>query len=106
MFISGGENIQPEEIEQRLHRFPGILYAVVVPVENKEFGHRPVAFLATESNTLPGEDILRQYLAEHLPRFKIPDYFFPMPSESDSPGIKISRQTLKWIAEEKVKEDR
>jgi acyl-CoA synthetase (AMP-forming)/AMP-acid ligase II len=34
LFISGGENIQPEEIELILRNFPGIFDAMVVPIEN------------------------------------------------------------------------
>ena len=47
MFISGGENIHPEEIEREILRFPGVLEAIVVPVPDPEFGARPVAFLRT-----------------------------------------------------------
>ena len=44
MFISGGENIQPQEIEERLSEIPGIEQSIVVPVQDPEFGNRPVAF--------------------------------------------------------------
>ena len=45
MFISGGENIQPQEIEERLSEISGIEQSIVVPVQDPEFGNRPVAFL-------------------------------------------------------------
>ncbi|NIW80049.1 MAG: AMP-binding protein, partial [Calditrichae bacterium] len=69
MFISGGENIQPEEIEQQLCQREGIKQAVVVPVKNKEFGYRPVAFIAMNQDKSLDEAEIRQYLAEHFPRF-------------------------------------
>ena len=45
LFISGGENVQPEEIEEALCRLNGVDEAVVVPVPDEEFGARPVAFI-------------------------------------------------------------
>ena len=45
LFISGGENVQPEEIEEALCRLEGVDEAVVVPVPDEEFGARPVAFV-------------------------------------------------------------
>ena len=45
MFISGGENISPEEIEQVLHTFPEVQESIVVPVPDSRFGQRPVAFI-------------------------------------------------------------
>ncbi|MEL7362416.1 MAG: AMP-binding protein, partial [Bacteroidota bacterium] len=48
MFISGGENIQPEAIEAALLRLPGVRRAAVVPIADAEFGHRPVAFVEAD----------------------------------------------------------
>lgn len=52
MFISGGENIQPEEIEGVLLSLGGIARAVVVGVKDDVFGFRPVAFLAMSSRAM------------------------------------------------------
>jgi acyl-CoA synthetase (AMP-forming)/AMP-acid ligase II len=45
MFVSGGENIYPGEVEKLLERHPDIHQAVVVPVEDEIKGHKPVAFV-------------------------------------------------------------
>src|SRR5215218_11333428 len=57
LFVSGGENVQPEEIEAALCRLEQIDEAVVVPVPDEEFGARPVAFVRTEGEVrdLPRE---------------------------------------------------
>ncbi len=68
MFISGGENIQPEEIEKILMNHPKIDIAYVKPIEDAEFGKRPVAHI---SPYIPLEELL-PYLKNHLPRYKIP----------------------------------
>lgn len=45
MFISGGENLHPEEIEKTLATLPGIEEALVVPVPDREYGMRPLAWI-------------------------------------------------------------
>lgn len=93
MFISGGENIHPEEIEKALLSIKGIVEAMVIPKEDREFGQRPIAFVKWEGKPLE-EDRLVNCLESVLPRFKIPSAFFPWPQHLMSQGIKISRQDL------------
>ena len=71
LFVSGGENVRPEEIEEALLRIPGVEEAVVVPVPDPEFGARPVAFVRLSGGT--GD--LARALEAVLPRFKIPKDF-------------------------------
>ena len=73
LFISGGENIQPEEIEKLLKSIDGITHAEVSPIPDEEFGFRPTAYI--ESEKAIQEDELREYLGSFLPKFKIPISF-------------------------------
>jgi O-succinylbenzoic acid--CoA ligase len=93
MFVSGGENIQPEEIEMTLEQLDAVERAVVVPVSHPEYGHRPVAFvrLRTDVDCPDFERVLRR----RLPGFKIPDAFHSLPDEGDSEGLKIDRSALR-----------
>lgn len=94
LFISGGENIQPEEIETALGQLPEILEAIVVPVDDQEFGARPAAFIRAVS--FIDYEKLKSDLALYLPRFKIPRWFFPLPNEE---GTKPNRQKLRHLAQ-------
>jgi len=96
LFISGGENIQPEEIEEVLCRLDGIDEAVVVPVPDPEFGLRPAAFVRTEGDE-PGD--LDPKLREFLPGFKIPTAFHPWPEDAQR-GIKPDRNALRERAQQ------
>jgi O-succinylbenzoic acid--CoA ligase len=89
-FISGGENIQPEEIEEALCRLEGVDEAVVVPVPDEQFGARPVAFVRVAGRE---PEKLAQELAPILPRFKIPITFYPWPEEAQR-GMKTDRAAL------------
>ena len=91
MFVSGGENIQPEEIEAALLRLPDIQEAAVVPIPDSEFGARPVAFVRRA-----GRDALidpREALERVLPRFKVPKTFHDWPPDTPQ-GMKVDRTFL------------
>jgi O-succinylbenzoic acid--CoA ligase len=100
MFISGGENIQPEEIERALGQIPEVEEAVVVPVTDAEFGERPVAFVRYRG-AVPGDDKLRRRLGELLPKYKIPKAFLPWPEDGD-PARKPDRIKLMLEAQLKM----
>lgn len=93
MFISGGENIQPEEIERALELLPDIERAVVVPVPDTHYGARPVAFI--DGLDPSRADDIRRALETSLPRFKIPDAFHPLPVPDGSGSLKIDRARLR-----------
>ena len=80
LFISGGENIQPEEIETALLSLPGITQAVVVPVTDQEFGQRPVAFI-------DNINVSKNQLEDLLPRFKLPIAYLPLPKQTGKPDL-------------------
>ena len=93
MFVSGGENVQPEEIETALERIDGVERAVVVPVPSAEYGQRPVAFLRTTETLDPSQ--LRHALRQRLPGFKVPDAFHSLPREPAGDGLKIDHEQLR-----------
>jgi O-succinylbenzoic acid--CoA ligase len=93
MFISGGENIQPETIEQALGQINGVLRSVVVPVEDDEFGFRPVAFVDAIHEKFDVESIKTQ-LRNALPGFMVPSRIFPWPKSESDNDMKIDR--LEW----------
>lgn len=93
-FVSGGESIQPEEIERVLEALPDVIQAVVVPVADDEFGRRPVAFVRIEGEL--DRQAMRCSLEATLPRFKLPVEFYPWP-EID--GTKPNRTLLQEEAE-------
>jgi o-succinylbenzoate---CoA ligase len=102
MFISGGENIHPETIEQVLYDRADVVQAIVVPVPHEIYGFRPVAFVQREDDAnldAAWLHAVRADLAIYLPRFAVPDQFLIFPSETLTSGIKPSRSTLRHIAE-------
>lgn len=87
LFISGGENIHPEAIERELEACPEVARAVVLPLNDETFGHRPVAFVQWKQSA--AEPAVREILAKRLPKFMQPTCFLEWPREVDSQGAKL-----------------
>ena len=103
MFISGGENIYPEEIEQILSDVG--IFAIVVPIPHERYGARPIAFI---HDSIHGSEItthlletIQETLQQRLPKFKHPDHYLPWPPEIPllKPPRKVLRErALQWIS--------
>ncbi len=98
IFISGGENIHPEQIEQALINVEGIMNALVIDMPSETYGSRPVAFLQGQKNYSYPE--LRKLLSENLMPFQIPDVFLDWPSEEFS--LKPSLDQFRRIAQKRI----
>ncbi|EMR0736008.1 MULTISPECIES: o-succinylbenzoate--CoA ligase [Citrobacter] len=97
LFFSGGEGIQPEEVERVIAEHPHVLQAFIVPIEDKEFGHRPVAVVEYDTNA--GDTNLAEWVKDKLARFQQPVCWLTLPPELKSGGIKISRRALSdWVS--------
>jgi o-succinylbenzoate---CoA ligase len=96
MFISGGENIYPEEIERALGTLSDISEAIVVPIQDPEYGQRPVAFLRV-NGAFPSKEEIHEKLSSLLPRFCLPVHLLPFP-ESSRQEMKMKRQDLQKAA--------
>ncbi|MDR3508653.1 MAG: AMP-binding protein [Caulobacteraceae bacterium] len=72
MFISGGENVYPAEIENALSGMPGLLECAVIGVADAQWGEVGVCcFVADPDHSLTGEQIHAR-LSERLARYKLP----------------------------------
>jgi fatty-acyl-CoA synthase len=70
MYISGGENVYPAEIESVLHDHPAVVEAAVVGVPHERWGEVGVAFVATRQEVDPEE--LLDLCRERLAKYKVP----------------------------------
>jgi len=96
-FISGGENIQPEEIEKVLLMFPMVSLAYVLPIDDKTYGQRPIAFIKWHQEAQINQ--LQLFIQDKLTTFKQPQHYFILPEQF---GLKPNRQALTDIAQQKL----
>ena len=99
MFISGGENIHPEEIETALMRIDGIVEALVVPVNDDEYGQRPVAFIKTVEENKPEEITITNDMGSMVGKLKSPTHYSRVEEWATLPGSqKIDRGFYKKLS--------
>jgi fatty-acyl-CoA synthase len=72
MFISGGENVYPAEIEACLEEHPQVVEAAVVAIADPEWGEIGRAHIVTRPGSGIGADAIGEWLESRLARFKRP----------------------------------
>jgi fatty-acyl-CoA synthase len=75
LFISGGVNIYPAEIEAVLLQHPCVQDAAVIGVPHPTWGEAGVAFVVARPGTPPTVDALTAHLLERLSKYKVPREF-------------------------------
>lgn len=72
MFISGGENVSPTEIEATLRLHEAVAEVAVIGVSDERWGEVGKAFVVRSQGTEVDEAALRRHCAERLAKFKVP----------------------------------
>lgn len=72
MFISGGVNVYPAEIEAAILQHAGVRDAAVVGVEDASWGEVGVAFVVELEPGSAGEASVLSFLGDRLARYKLP----------------------------------
>lgn len=72
MYISGGENVYPAEVERVLAHYPGVLDCAVIGVPDARWGEVGAAFLMPRPGETIDLDALTPWCRERLAAYKIP----------------------------------
>jgi len=72
MFVCGGENIYPSEVEHLLERHPDIVQTCVVPVPDELKGEKPFAFVVLRAGSTLDEEAVKAYALRHAPAYQHP----------------------------------
>jgi fatty-acyl-CoA synthase len=93
MFISGGVNVYPAEIEAELVTHPSINDAAVIAVADEKWGESGVAFVVGDTT----EAELTSYLTLRLAKYKVPRRFVFMDALPRTPYGKIEKEKLRGM---------
>lgn len=66
MIVSGGINVYPRDLEHCLEKHPHIAQALVLAIDDRDFGKRLTAFVVPKAGKALDEAALRSYLAQNL----------------------------------------
>ena len=97
MFISGGENVYPVEIERVLSTHPKVREVAVIGVADPKWGEVGRAFVAPVAGTSLSEDEVLAFLSGKLARYKIPKSVVVRAELPKSDSGKILKRALKEL---------
>lgn len=105
MFVCGGENIWPGEVEKLLERHPQVQQACVVPVMDDIKGQKPVAWVIPRAGEQLLPDELKHWALEHGPAYLHPRHIwltdhFPLAGTN-----KVDRRVLQVKSEQRVQQE-
>jgi fatty-acyl-CoA synthase len=101
MFISGGENISPEEIEQALLRHPAVAQVGAVGVPDAQWGQVGLAAVVLKPAAQMDEARLKEFCRTQLASFKVPKYIRFVPALPLTGAGKVDRKALAKLIETK-----
>ena len=102
MIVSGGENVYPADLESVLEQHPSIENVAVIGVEDKDFGHRLVAYIEVkDSGSLTEMDVI-SWLSGKVARYQMPreiEFIDAMPYTSLG---KVDKKALREMHNKKM----
>ncbi|MDQ2635779.1 MAG: FadD3 family acyl-CoA ligase, partial [Actinomycetota bacterium] len=95
MYICGGFNVYPAEIEQVLARLDGVAESAVIGVPDERLGEVGKAFLVTKPGAELDEETVIAYMRQHLANFKVPRSVEFLDALPRNPGGKVVKPLLR-----------
>jgi fatty-acyl-CoA synthase len=95
MFISGGENVYPAEVEAAILDHPAVAQAAVIGVPDERWGEVGRAFVEPRPGEAVTAEALKDFLGGRLARFKLPRQIRVMAALPRTGSGKIDKQVLK-----------
>ncbi|KUI10734.1 fatty acid--CoA ligase [Mycobacterium lehmannii] len=95
MYICGGFNVYPAEIEQVLARLDGVAESAVIGVPDERLGEVGKAYIVVKPGAELDEDTVIAYTREHLANFKTPRSVEFLDALPRNPGGKVVKPQLR-----------
>jgi fatty-acyl-CoA synthase len=100
MYISGGSNVYPREIEEVLLTHPAVAEACVVGMPHEKWGETGVAVLVLNAGMTITEQMLAAHIEGKLARYKHPATFVVWPELPKSGYGKVVKRDVRRLLEE------
>jgi len=97
MYISGGENVYPAEVEHMIRQHPAVSEVAIIGVPDERWGEAGKAFVVVKHGETLSRDLLAAYCLERIAKYKIPKHFEFVDSLPKNDAGKIDRKRLREI---------
>lgn len=104
MYIVGGFNVYPAEVEKCLTDYPGVAQAAIVPLPDERLGEVGVAFIVPRQGETVGPDAVIAFAKQCLANFKVPRAVFIVDTLPMNASSKVLRNELKIMAKKLYRE--
>lgn len=94
MYISGGENVYPAEVERVIQQMPEVKEVLVIGVPHPKWGETGKACIALQTGKQLNDETVRAFCQKHLAKFKVPgevSFYKELPKNATG---KIDRKQL------------
>ncbi|MBM3546146.1 MAG: long-chain fatty acid--CoA ligase [Alphaproteobacteria bacterium] len=98
MFISGGENVYPAEVEHALLAHPEVLEAAVIGVADERWGEVGRAFVVPRADARPEPERLRAFCRERIAGYKVPKTILVVADLPRTAAGKVQKHVLRQQA--------
>jgi len=98
MFIMGGFNVYPAEVERQLVEHPGIGMAAVIGVPDERMGEVGAAFIVASPAGAPTPDEIIEWCREHMANYKVPRHVWLVDELPLTASNKVRKPDLRALA--------
>ena len=102
MFVSGGENIYPADVERMLERHPDVAQAAVVPIDDDIKGQKPVAFVIRKPGRVLDAQEVKRFALAHAPAYQHPRFVWFVDDLPLASTNKLDRAALQRMVRERL----
>jgi len=102
MFVSGGENIYPADVERMLERHPAVSHAAVVPIDDEIKGQKPVAFVILRRGAAASEEEIKRFALANAPAYQHPRSVWFVDELPLASTNKVDRGALRGMAAQRI----
>ncbi|MBY0530914.1 MAG: long-chain fatty acid--CoA ligase [Xanthobacteraceae bacterium] len=101
MYISGGENVYPAEVEAVLVSHPAVLEAAVLGIPDAKWGETGHAFVSARPGKSIQAEEIRTYARERLATYKVPSRITLIDEFPRTAAGKVQKQLLRALRQER-----
>ena len=103
MYISGGENVYPAEVEAALYRCEGVVECAVTALLDPHWGEQGLAAVVLQEGVQRDGESLRRELRQHLAAYKLPKWFYFLRGLPKTGAGKIDKAELRRLYRHQLK---